>query len=204
MQMTDDEIRRNYNEAKNQKAQIGILADLNDCSKAKIKQILGLDKKPEVEKEKPDVIQKLYEKLDFLDEEIKRYEKAKQDCEKLIAVFEEDYQTAEKIAKEVLDIMIETKKSAKDIVEEKGLKQNSNLDEISAVVDKIIQENSKQVEQYKAGNERLFGFFVGQVMKATGGKINPQIANQILKEQLSRRALSTMNDLKKALTSTPF
>ena len=92
MQMTDDEIRRNYNEAKNQKAQIGILADLNDCSKAKIKQILGLDKKPEVEEKKPDVIQKLYDKLDFLDEEIKRYEKAKQDCEKLIAVFEEDYQ----------------------------------------------------------------------------------------------------------------
>lgn len=92
MQMTDDEIRRNYNEAKNQKAQIGILADLNDCSKEKIKQILGLDKKPEVKKENPDVIQKLYDKLDFLDEEIKRYEKAKQDCEKLIAVFEEDYQ----------------------------------------------------------------------------------------------------------------
>ena len=73
----------------------------------------------------------------------------------------EDNTISGKIAKEVLDIMIETKKSAKDIVEEKGLKQNSNLDEISAVVDKIIQENSKQVEQYKAGNERLFGFFVG-------------------------------------------
>lgn len=89
-----------------------------------------------------------------------------------------------KIAKEVLDIMIETKKTAIEIVEEKGLKQNSNLDEISAIADKIISENQKQVEQYKSGNERLFGFFVGQIMKATGGKINPQIANQILKEKL--------------------
>ena len=96
----------------------------------------------------------------------------------------EDNTISGKIAKEVLDIMIETKKSAKDIVEEKGLKQNSNLDEISAVVDKIIQENSKQVEQYKSGNDRIFGFFVGQVMKLSGGKINPQLANDLLKEKL--------------------
>lgn len=89
-----------------------------------------------------------------------------------------------KIAKEVLDLMLETKKFAKQIVEEKGLQQNTNVDEINKIIDKIIAENSKQVEQYKAGNERLFGFFVGQVMKATGGTINPQIANDLLKEKL--------------------
>lgn len=96
----------------------------------------------------------------------------------------EDSTISGKIAKDVLDLMLETGKSASEIVEEKGLKQTTNLDEISAIADKIIVENSKQVEQYRAGNERLFGFFVGQMMKATGGKINPQIANQILKEKL--------------------
>lgn len=96
----------------------------------------------------------------------------------------EDSTISGKIAKDVLDLMLETGKSASEIVEEKGLKQTTNLDEISAIADKIIAENSKQVEQYRAGNERLFGFFVGQMMKATGGKINPQIANQILKEKL--------------------
>ena len=90
-----------------------------------------------------------------------------------------------KIAKEVLDIMIETNKNAKQIVEEKGLQQNTNTDEIEKLADEIIANNQKQVEQYKAGNERLFGFFVGQIMKATGGKINPQMANEILKKKLN-------------------
>lgn len=89
-----------------------------------------------------------------------------------------------KIAKDVLDIMVETGDKASKIIEEKGLKQNTNIDEIGIIINKIISENQKQVEQYKSGNERIFGFFVGQVMKATGGKTNPQIANEILKKKL--------------------
>ena len=98
----------------------------------------------------------------------------------------EDNTISGKIAKDVLDIMIEEKKSAKIIVEEKGLKQNTNTDEIELMVEKIILDNPKQVEDYRAGNERLFGFFVGQAMKASGGKVNPKLVNDILKAKLDK------------------
>ncbi len=90
-----------------------------------------------------------------------------------------------KIAKEVLDIMLETGQSAKQIVEERGLKQDSNEEEINKLIDDIIQNNAKQVAEYKGGNERIFGFFVGQVMKASQGKINPKMANDLLKKRLN-------------------
>lgn len=90
-----------------------------------------------------------------------------------------------KIAKDVLDLMFETGKEASEIVEENGLKQTTDTKEIESIIDKIIAENSVQVEQYKSGNERIFGFFVGQVMKASGGKINPQLANELLKKKLN-------------------
>ena len=70
------------------------------------------------------------------------------------------------------------------VAKEKGLKQVADTGELEKIVDEVIANNSKQVEQYKAGNERLFGFFVGQTMKATGGKANPQIINEILKKKL--------------------
>lgn len=89
-----------------------------------------------------------------------------------------------KIAKEVLDIMIETQKSATQIVEEKGLKQTTDMSEINKIIEEVINNNQKQVEQYRGGNDRIFGFFVGQVMKLSGGKINPQLANDLLKEKL--------------------
>ena len=89
-----------------------------------------------------------------------------------------------KIAKDVLDIMIETKQTAGKIVEEKGLKQVVDTGAIEKVIDEVIANNPKQVEQYKGGNERLFGFFVGQTMKASGGKVNPKVVNEILKKKL--------------------
>ena len=96
----------------------------------------------------------------------------------------EDNTISGKIAKEVLDIMIETQKSAIQIVEEKGLKQTTDMGEINKIIEEVINNNQKQVEQYKSGNDRIFGFFVGQVMKLSGGKINPQLANDLLKEKL--------------------
>ncbi len=89
-----------------------------------------------------------------------------------------------KIAKDVLDIMIETKEHAGKIVEEKGLKQVVDTGAIEKVIDEVIAANPKQVEQYKGGNDRLFGFFVGQTMKASGGKVNPKVVNDILKKKL--------------------
>lgn len=96
----------------------------------------------------------------------------------------EDNTISGKIAKEVLDIMIETQKSATQIVEEKGLKQTTDMGEINKIIEEVINNNQKQVEQYKSGNDRIFGFFVGQVMKLSGGKINPQLTNDLLKEKL--------------------
>ena len=89
-----------------------------------------------------------------------------------------------RIAKELLPMIEETDKDPETIIEEKGLKQVSDTKEIEKIIDKIIADNPKNVEDYKSGKEKLFGFFVGQAMKATQGKANPGIINNILKEKL--------------------
>ena len=89
-----------------------------------------------------------------------------------------------RIAKDVFEIMFETGKDADVIVEEKGLKQVSDTGAIEAIIDEIIAANGGQVEQYRAGKTKLMGFFVGQVMKATQGKANPGVVNQLLKPKL--------------------
>jgi len=89
-----------------------------------------------------------------------------------------------RIAKEVFEAMWESGKSAGDIVEEKGLKQISDTGAIEAIIDEIIANNPSQVEQVRGGNEKLIGWFVGQTMKASGGKANPGVVNQILKAKL--------------------
>lgn len=88
------------------------------------------------------------------------------------------------IAKQVFEIMLETGESPASIVEARGLKQTSDTTAIEAAVAKILADNSDKVEQYKAGKEALFGFFVGQTMKAMQGKANPQIVNELLKKAL--------------------
>jgi len=89
-----------------------------------------------------------------------------------------------KIAKTVFDEMVASGKSPKVIVAEKGLVQVTNTSEISAVVDRVIAASPNEVEKFKAGNTKLMGFFVGQVMKETKGKANPGVVNQLLKEKL--------------------
>jgi aspartyl-tRNA(Asn)/glutamyl-tRNA(Gln) amidotransferase subunit B len=89
-----------------------------------------------------------------------------------------------RIAKEVFDAMWETGKPAAAIVEEKGLKQITDSGAIEGIVEQVIADNPAQAEQYKAGNEKLIGWFVGQVMKASQGKANPGLVNQILKQKL--------------------
>lgn len=88
-----------------------------------------------------------------------------------------------RIAKQVFEIMFETGGAPGAIVEEKGLKQVTDLGAIEAVVDEIIAANPKQVEQVKE-KPKTMGWFVGQVMKNTGGKANPQAVNEILKKKL--------------------
>ncbi len=91
-----------------------------------------------------------------------------------------------KIAKTVFELMIDSDKDPKIIVEDKGLKQESDPKELEKIVLKIIATNKDKVEQYKSGKEKLFGFFVGQVMKLSEGKANPKLANDILKKKLSK------------------
>ena len=90
-----------------------------------------------------------------------------------------------KIAKAVFEQMVTTGKRARVIVEEKGLIQVKDEGAIEAVVNEVLAENPAEVERYKAGNEKLLGFFVGQVMKKTKGKANPQLVNEILLKKLS-------------------
>lgn len=90
-----------------------------------------------------------------------------------------------KIAKPVFEEMYRTGRNAEDIVKEKGLTQISDTGAIEKAIDEIITKHPKEVERLKAGDDKLVGFFVGQVMKATNGKANPQIVNEILKKKLS-------------------
>ncbi len=90
-----------------------------------------------------------------------------------------------KIAKEVFDAMWNDGGEADSIIESKGLKQISDTGALEAMVDKVIADNPDQVEQFKAGKEKLMGFFVGQIMKQTQGKANPGQINQLLKKKLA-------------------
>ena len=91
-----------------------------------------------------------------------------------------------KIAKSVFEMMIDSDNDPELIVKEKNLKQESDPKELEKLIDKIINENFDKVKEYKSGKEKLFGFFVGQVMKVSGGKANPKLANEILKDKLSK------------------
>jgi aspartyl-tRNA(Asn)/glutamyl-tRNA(Gln) amidotransferase subunit B len=90
-----------------------------------------------------------------------------------------------KIAKDVLDIMIETGEDAAKIIDYKGLKQVSDTGAIEKIIDKVIAENQPSVLEYRSGKDRLFGFFVGQVMKESKGQANPSVVNEILKKKLT-------------------
>ncbi len=91
-----------------------------------------------------------------------------------------------KIAKDVFEIMIKEGKEPLAIVQERGLKQISDPKEIQKIIDEVITDNPGQLKAYKEGNKKLFGFFVGQVLKKSGGKANPRIVNELLKNSLTQ------------------
>ena len=90
-----------------------------------------------------------------------------------------------KMGKEVFEEMVATGKSPAKIVAEKGLQQVSDAGELAAIVAKVLEDSPEQVEQFKAGKEKVLGYFVGQVMKATGGQANPGVVNTILRDKLA-------------------
>ena len=89
-----------------------------------------------------------------------------------------------KIAKSVFELMANGDKDPQKIVEEKDLKQQSDPKALALLIDKVIAENPDKVKEFKSGKEKLFGFFVGQTMKASDGKANPKLVNDILKKKL--------------------
>jgi aspartyl-tRNA(Asn)/glutamyl-tRNA(Gln) amidotransferase subunit B len=84
----------------------------------------------------------------------------------------------------VFEVMLETGDAPAKIVEDRGLKQTSDTGAIKAVIAEVIAKNPNQLAQYRGGKETLFGFFVGQTMKAMGGKANPAVVNDLLRKAL--------------------
>ncbi|SMM98616.1 Aspartyl-tRNA(Asn) amidotransferase subunit B @ Glutamyl-tRNA(Gln) amidotransferase subunit B [uncultured Candidatus Thioglobus sp.] len=115
--------------------------------------------------------------------EIEQSPVSAQDLSQLITRIGDDTISG-KIAKDVFKAMWEGEGSADEIIQAKGLKQVTDTGAIEVVIDEIIANNAPQVEQFKSGNEKILGFFVGQAMKATQGKANPKLLNQILRSKL--------------------
>jgi aspartyl-tRNA(Asn)/glutamyl-tRNA(Gln) amidotransferase subunit B len=90
-----------------------------------------------------------------------------------------------KIAKDVLEAMWQEGKAADDIIDARGLKQITDESAIEAAIEQVMAANASQLADYRSGKDKLFGFFVGQVMKATQGKANPARLNELLKRKLS-------------------
>ena len=98
----------------------------------------------------------------------------------------EDKTISGKIAKDVFVEMYNTRKEPDEIVKEKGLVQITDADKIGEIVQKVLSENQKKVDEYRSGKEQLLKFFIGQIMKETKGKANPQMVNEILKDKLQK------------------
>jgi aspartyl-tRNA(Asn)/glutamyl-tRNA(Gln) amidotransferase subunit B len=107
-----------------------------------------------------------------------------QDLAELIGLIE-DNTISNKIAKELLPELLAKGGSAKDLVAKKGLTQISDLSAIEAVIDQVLQAHPQELEQYRAGKTKLQGFFVGQIMKQTGGRADPKATNQLLMKKLN-------------------
>ena len=88
-------------------------------------------------------------------------------------------------AKDIFEEMCETGESANNIINEKGLSQISDEGELEKLVDNVISSNPENVEKYKNGKDKLFGFFVGEAMKLSKGKANPKVLNELLKSKLN-------------------
>ncbi len=123
--------------------------------------------------------------------ELNRDDKEIDDCavtpEHLAAMLSmiEDGSISGKIGKQVFEEMYRTGKAPKEIVKEKGWVQIQDSSELSGVIDRVVASHPVEVEKFKAGKEKVFGFLVGQVMKATRGQANPKLVNELLREKLA-------------------
>ena len=125
----------------------------------------------------------LFALLNEKDLEISRSPISAENLSKLINLIK-DGTISGKIAKSVFELMANGNKDPQKIIKEKNLKQESDPKALESLIEKVISENPDKVKDYKSGKEKLFGFFVGQVMKASEGKANPKLVNEILKKKL--------------------
>ena len=130
------------------------------------------------------LIGELFAQLNKSSKSISESDISAEDLAELVMLIKNDVISG-KIAKEVLELMWNEKKKASVIVEEKGLKQITSTNEIKKSLQAVLDENQDKVAEYKSGKEKLFGFFIGQAMKKTGGKANPKMLNEILRELLN-------------------
>jgi aspartyl-tRNA(Asn)/glutamyl-tRNA(Gln) amidotransferase subunit B len=91
------------------------------------------------------------------------------------------------MAKSVFDAMYETGKTAAEIVRDKGLRQISDEHALVTAIEQVLADNPKEVSEFRSGRDKLLGFFMGQVMKVTQGKANPQAVNKLLREKLAMK-----------------
>jgi glutaminyl-tRNA synthetase len=103
----------------------------------------------------------------------------------LLASLVDDRTLTPTMAKEVLAEMLASGRTPREIVEAKGLRQISDVSALEPIIQKILDESPSEVKRYKEGNTKLIGFFVGKVMKATGGKANAERVNELLARKLS-------------------
>jgi len=129
------------------------------------------------------ITSELFALLNEKDLEISQSPISAENLSKLINLIK-DGTISGKIAKSVFELMANGNKDPQKIIEEKNLKQESDPKTLESLIDKVISENPDKVKEYKSGKEKLFGFFVGQVMKASQGKANPKLVNEILKKKL--------------------
>ena len=97
-----------------------------------------------------------------------------------------DGMISNRVAKEIFVEYLQSNKSAKEFISDKGLVQVSDTSELTKMIDQVLKENPKMVDDYKSGKDKLLGFFVGQVMKVSSGKANPQLVNNMLKDKLNK------------------
>ena len=103
-----------------------------------------------------------------------------------LLIFVHDGIISNKQGKAVLEKMWDTSKTPKEIIDSEGISQESNENEINKLVDKVLENHYKSVEEYMKGKDKLFGFFISEVMKESKGKANPKIVNKILRERLKK------------------
>ena len=131
------------------------------------------------------IISNLFGKLNEVGKGINESPILAQELGKLLDLIKNE-EISNKIAKDVFEAMFLSGKSAETIVEEKGLKQISSSDELESIIEKIIKENESQKKQFKEGNTKVLGWFVGQVMKETKGQANPAVVNKVIIDKLKK------------------